>query len=98
MLHQIWNSALDSKNPEDKSLEELTELVRDEAKLSMPKHQMRMNLIQTKRGSERHRDFLEKISELWSVAEYEDMTGDEFQTHLFIESANSHMRKLPQTY
>ena len=52
LLHQIWNSALDSKNPEDKSLEELTELVRDEAKLSMPKHQMRMNLIQTKRGSE----------------------------------------------
>ena len=31
LLHQIWNSALDSKN-----LEELTELLQEEAKLRMP--------------------------------------------------------------
>ena len=62
LLHQIWISALDSKNLEDKSLEELTELVRDEAKLRMPKHQRRMSSIQTKWGSEIHSDFLEKVS------------------------------------
>ena len=28
------------------------------------------------------------------MAEYDEMTGDEFQVHLFIESANAHMRKL----
>ena len=50
LLHQIWSSALDSKNPEDKSLEELTELVTDEVKLRMPKHQTRMSLIETKRA------------------------------------------------
>ena len=51
-LHQIWNSALDNKNPEEKSLEELTELVQEEAKIRMTKHQRRM-----------HSDYLEKISE-----------------------------------
>ena len=60
LLHQICNSALGSKNLEDKSLEELTELVKDEAKLRMPKHHRRVSLIQNKRGSERHRDYLEK--------------------------------------
>ena len=52
-----------------------------------------MNLIQTKRGSERHSNYLEKISELYSVAEYNDMTGDEFQIHLFIELADTQMSK-----
>ena len=53
-----------------------------------------MNLIKTKRGSERHSDYLEKISELYSVAEYDDITGDKFQIHLFILSADSHMQKI----
>ena len=60
LLYQIWMPALDNNNPEDNSLEDLTELLRDEAKLRM--HQHRMSSIQTKRGSERHSDFLEKIS------------------------------------
>ena len=58
LLHQICISALDSKNLEDMCLEELTELVRDEDKIRRPKHQHQMSLIQTKRGSERHSDFL----------------------------------------
>ena len=48
LLHQRWKSALDSKNPEVKSLKELLELVREEAILWMPRHQRRMNLIQMK--------------------------------------------------
>ena len=75
LLHQIWISALDCKTPEDKSLEELTELIKDEAKLRQPKHQRGMTLIQTKRGSEKHSDFLKKISENYSVAEYDEMSG-----------------------
>ena len=53
-----------------------------------------MALIQTKRGSERHSDFLEKISEKFSVAEYDEMSGDEFEIHLFIKSADTHMQKI----
>ena len=53
-----------------------------------------MMLIQTKRGSEKHSDFLEKISENYSVAEYETISGDEFQIHLFINSAGAHMSKI----
>ena len=76
LLHQIWISALDCRNPEEKSLEELT------TKLRQPKHLRCMTLIQTKRGSEKHSDFLEKISENYSVAECDEMSGDEFQIHL----------------
>ena len=72
LLHQIWNSALDSKNPEDKSLEELTELVKDEAKLRMPKHQRRMNLIKMKRGSERQSDYLEKYDGSQAIKHMDD--------------------------
>ena len=82
LLHQIWISALDCKNPEEKSLEELIKLIKEEAKLRQPEHQRCMTLIQTKRGSEKHSDFLEKISENYSVAECDEMSGDEFQIHL----------------
>ena len=60
LLHQIWILAPDSKNPEDISLGELTELVKDEAKLRMPKYQRRMALIQIIRGSERLSDLKKK--------------------------------------
>ena len=94
LLHQIWNSAMDRKNPEKKSLEEMTEIVKEEAELGISKPQRRMNRIQTKRGSERLNEYLEKISDLYSGAEYDDMTGDEFWIPLFIESADSHMQKI----
>ena len=60
----------------------------------MPKHQRCIALIQAKKESEIHSDFLEQISEKFSVAEYDEMTGDEFQIHLFIESPDAHMQKL----
>ena len=60
LLHQIWNSALDSKNPEDKSLEELTELVKNEAKLRMPQHQRRMSLVQSQGAQRDTMTFLKK--------------------------------------
>ena len=39
-------------------------------------------------------EYLEKISELYSVTGYDNVTGDEFQIHLFIELADSHMQKI----
>ena len=59
----------------------------------MPCHQRKMNLIQIKSGQENHSDYLDKLSNLFSVVEYEQMSGYEFQIHLFIESANSQMAK-----
>ena len=94
LLYQSWSSSLDSKNPDEKSLEKLSELLRDEAKLQMPRYQRRMNLMQNKRGFEKRSDYLEKLSELFSVADYEYLSGDEFQIHLFIESADSQMAKM----
>ena len=80
---------MDCKDPEERSLEELTKAIEEEAKLRQPKHQRRMTLIQTKRGSEKHSDFLEKISDNYSMAEF-----DEFQIHLSINSADAHLSKI----
>ena len=91
LLHKSWSLVLECRDRDEKSLEEPSELVRDEAKLEMLHHQRRMNLIQTKREQDRHSDYLNKLSNLFSVGEYEAMSRGEFQIHLFIESADSQM-------
>ena len=53
-----------------------------------------MNPIQTKCRQEKHSDYFDKLSSLFSVAEYEQMSGDEFQIHMFIESADPQMAKM----
>ena len=70
------------------------QLVRDGAKLRMPRLQRRMNLIQTKSEQEKHSDYLDKSSNLFSVAEYEQMSGGELQIYLFIESADPQMARM----
>ena len=53
-----------------------------------------MILLQTKRGSDKHSDFLERISENYSVAEFEKMRGEELQIDLFIRDADPQMSKI----
>ena len=53
-----------------------------------------MLLLQTKRGSDKHSDFLERLKENYSVAEFEEMSGDEFQIHLFIREADAQMSRI----
>ena len=65
-----------------------------EAKLRQLKHTRCMILLNTKRGSDRHLDFLEKIVENYSVVEFEYMTGEELMIHLFIRDADPQMSKI----
>ena len=68
--------------------------VEDEVKLRQPKLTHRMILLNTKRGSDRHSDFLEKIVENYSVVEFEQMIGKELMIHLFIWDADPQISKL----
>ena len=52
-----------------------------------------MILLNTKRGSDKHSDILEKIVENYSVVEFEQMTGEELMIHLFIRDADPLMSK-----
>ena len=74
LLHESWSTALNAKDPDSKSLEALTELVREVARLRLPCQKRRMYLIKNKRGSEKHSDYLDKLGQLFSVAEFEEMT------------------------
>ena len=93
-LHQAWISALQSKDPDNRTLEKLMKALEDEAKLRDPKHTRRMKLLQTKRGSDKHSDFLERLKENYNVAEFEEMSGDEVQIHLFIREADAQMSRI----
>ena len=81
------------KDLDSKSLKALTELLRDETRLRMLGHQRRMDLIKAKRGQYKHIDYLDKLGSLFSVVEFEELTGDEYQIHLFFETAVPQMVK-----
>ena len=96
-LHQIRILACsEAGDPQERTLEELLKAIEKEAKLRQPKHTRRMVLLNTKKGSERHSDFLEKIVEHYSVIEFHQMTGDELIIHLFICDADQQMSKVAQ--
>ena len=95
ILHQIWISACpEAGDPEERNLEELMKVIEKEAKLRQPKHTRRMILLNTKRGSDRHSDLLEKIVEQYSVIDFDKMSGDELIIHLFIRDADPQMSKI----
>lgn len=77
-----------------KTLKELINAIKEEGKLRMPCHQRRLQLLEAKRNSEKHSDFLFKLESLMSVAELKNMTEDDMIMHLFAETANTTMSKL----
>ena len=94
LMHASWVQALEAKNPDDKSLDELIEFMQEEGKLRMPVHQRRLQLLKTKRNQTRHSDFIFQIGKLMSVAEFSDMTEDQMVIHLFVETADATMLKI----
>ena len=94
LLHKTWIYALQCIDQDNRTLEELTKALEDEAKLGDPKHTRRVKLLQTRRGSDSHSDFLERLKEAFSVIEFHKMSGDEFLIHLFIREADAQMAKI----
>ena len=94
LMHSSWIQALESKNLGEKSLGELTEIIKEEGKLRMPVHQRRLQLLKAKRNQTRHTEFIFQLEKLMSVAEFEKMTSDKMVLHLFAETADSTMSKL----
>ena len=94
LMHGSWSTALEVKNPDNKSLEQIAELIREEGNQGTPQHQRRMELLKAKRRSEKHSDFLDKLGNLLSVAEFDSMTGDEMVIPIFTESTDPHMARL----
>ena len=94
MMHPSWVQALEAKNPNEHSVDDLIEFLKVEGKLRMPVHQRRLQLLKVKRGSTRHSDFIFQIGKLMSVAEFTGMSEDQMLIHLFVESADPVMSKI----
>ena len=94
LMQAWWLQALEDKDSGNKNLEQLIELINEEGKLRMQRHQRRLQLLKVKRGNEQHSDFLYTIENLMSVAEFNKMTSNEMIIHLFAETADNTMSRL----
>ena len=61
-----------------------------------PKHNRRLKMLQIRRGSDNHSDFVAKLIEAAKGIEFEKMTLAEFIIHLFIRDADQTMGKMAQ--
>ena len=93
-MYESLSTALKIKDPDNKNLEQITELIWKEGKLRMPWHQRRVQFFKAKKGSEKHNNFLDRLGNLLSVVEFDSMTGDEMAIHLFDECAASQMSRI----
>jgi hypothetical protein len=91
LMHSSWTQAIETKNLEDKSVRELTEIIKEEGKLRMPVHQRRLQLLKARRNQTKHTEFIFQLEKLMSVAEFDRMNSDEIIIHLFVETADSTM-------
>ena len=96
LLHHTWTTSVQNTDPNNRSIEELTNALEEEAKRGDPKHSRRIKLLQIRRGSDAHSDYMSKLRETSSVIEYEKMSLDEFLIHLFIRDADNVMAKIAQ--
>ena len=93
-LHSTWANALEKYDPDNKSLTEILNALEIEAKQGDPKHNRRLKMLQIRRGSDNHSDFVSKLIEAANVIEFEKMTLAEFIIHLFIRDADQTMGKM----
>ena len=94
MLHLTWKSSLQQIDPDNRSLEELTKELEEEAKRSDPKHTRRVKILQIKRGSDSRSDFADRLKQEGTVIEFDKMSQDEFFIHLFVWEADSQIAKI----
>ena len=69
-MHISWLQSLDDKDPKNRNLEQLVDLIKEKGKLRIPRHQRRLQLLLAKRGNEKHSDFLYTLENLMSVAKF----------------------------
>ena len=67
LLYHTWAKSLQSIDPNNRSLEELTEALENEAKRGDPKNSSRVKLQQIRSGSDAHSDFMDTLREAGSV-------------------------------
>lgn len=95
-IHSNWANKLEKHDPERKTVTEILKALEAEAKKGDPKHNRRLRMLQIRRGSDSHSDFVAKLIQAAKVIEFEKMTVAEFIIHLFIRDADNTMSKMAQ--
>ena len=59
LLHHSWTTSMQNTDLNNRSLEELAKALEDEAMRGDPKHTRRVKLLQIRRGTDSHSDFMD---------------------------------------
>ena len=95
-LHYFWAGKLEKHNSETKDITTILTTLETEAKKCDPRHNRRLRMLQIRRGSDSHSDFINKLIEAFKVIEFEKMTASEFIIHLFIRDLDNTIGKIAQ--
>ena len=94
LVHISWLQSIDDQDLTNENLDQLVDLIKEEGKLRMLRHQMNLQFLKAKRGNKTHSDFLYTLENLISVAEFKMMTSNDMIIHLFAEIADNTMSTL----
>ena len=73
-------------------LDGVMDLIKAEASLWMPRHQRRMALLKVRKTGTQD-DFLQQLERMMAVTEWEIISTDEMQIHLFSEERDGTMSR-----
>ena len=94
LLSDCWIQPLKQIRPETRKLKEITDAIEEEAKRNDPKHTRRVRYLHLKRGNDSHSDYAERLLKDSSVIEFQSMTIDELNIHMFAKEADNQMAKM----
>ena len=78
----------------EKGLAEIIADILKDSSIVNPVQSRRMDLLKEKRSNPSHSYFLIRLEEKFNLIVYENMTGDAFLTHIFLEEADVTKQKI----
>ena len=90
-----WMSLVQRGVTEDKTLDQIIEIIMDESDARNPLHSRRMELLRVKKTGS-HSDYLFNMEQIGDLMDIKSLTLDALIMHPFLEQADCEMAKLCQ--
>ena len=90
-----WQSLVQRGVEENKSLDQVIELIEAESEARNPLHQRRMELLRVRKSGS-HSDYLYQIEQHGQLIDFPSLTLDSLVSHLFLEQCDQDMGKICQ--
>ena len=91
-----WQSLVQRGIQDNKTLEQVTDIIAEESEARNPIHQRRIELLRVKKADSTHSDFLYKLEQYAELSEFSSLTLDGLISHLFLEQSDQEMGRICQ--